>query len=128
MPPVMSAALVSLLAVGAGRSTPLRSGSESATVPAEDGCVISGGGSSTRTAVLEAWAGVPGTGELVSGAEARVPEAGPKAFLLSAECSYLAGELHPLQKCSVVWGWASASERRLGCNLGDAVRAAGSGV
>jgi hypothetical protein len=40
VPPLMSVAFVSLLAVGAGRGTLLRSGSEAAMVPAEDGCSI----------------------------------------------------------------------------------------
>jgi hypothetical protein len=52
VPPLMLAALVSLLAIAAGWSTLLPSGSEAALVPAECGCsVISGGGSDSRTAV-----------------------------------------------------------------------------
>jgi hypothetical protein len=44
--PLMSTALVSLLAVGAGLSTLLRPGSVAAMVPAEGGwTIISGGGS-----------------------------------------------------------------------------------
>jgi hypothetical protein len=116
----MSAAFVSLLAVGTGQSTLLRSGSKAAMVPAEGGCsVISGRGSAACTAVPGAGAGIPGD-------EARVPEAGAKAIVLGAECCHLAGEvLNPLQKCSVVGG-VNANVRRLGCIL--AVRTAGSGV
>jgi hypothetical protein len=61
VPPLMSAALVSLLVVGAGWSKLLHSGSEAATVPAEGGCsIISGGGSATRMAVPGAGTGIPG--------------------------------------------------------------------
>jgi hypothetical protein len=46
VPPLMSAALFSLLALVAGRSTLLCSGSKAAMILAEDGCsVFSGGGS-----------------------------------------------------------------------------------
>jgi hypothetical protein len=96
MPPLVSAALVSMLGVGAGRSTDFRSGFEVAMIPAEGGCsVISGGRCAARTAV-------PGTGVVIPGADARVPEADAKAGLLGAECCHLAGVvLYPLQKCSV---------------------------
>jgi hypothetical protein len=58
VPPVMSAASVFLLSVGAGRSTPMRSGSEAVMVPAEGWCSdISGGESAGRTAVPEAGLG-----------------------------------------------------------------------
>jgi hypothetical protein len=36
--------------------------------------------------------------------------------------------LNLLQKCGVFGGWNNASKRRLGCDLGDAVRTAGCGV
>jgi hypothetical protein len=70
VPLLMSATLVSLLTVDAGRSTVFRSGFEAAMIPAEGECsVIPGGGCATRTAI-------PGAGVGIPGAEARVPEAG----------------------------------------------------
>jgi hypothetical protein len=85
VPPLKSAALVFLLAVGAGLSILLRLGSKVSMVPAEAGCsAISGGGSAARAAV--------------PGAEARIPDAGAKAVLFATECCHLAGEvLDPLQ-------------------------------
>jgi hypothetical protein len=72
VPPVMSAASVFLLVVGTGRSTLLRSGSEAAMVPAEDGCgVASGGGSAVRSAIPGAAAGISGAGTRVPRAEGR---------------------------------------------------------
>jgi hypothetical protein len=59
----------------------------------------------------------------------RIPEAGAETVLLGAECRLLAREVVDLlQKCGVVGWWTNASERRLGCNLWDAVRTAGCGV
>jgi hypothetical protein len=116
--------------VGAGRSIFLRSGSEAATVPAESGCgVAPGGGPAVRSAIPGARAGIYGAGTRVPGAEGRVPEAGAEAVLLGAEYRHLAGEvLDLLQKCSVVGGWTNATKRRLGCDLGDAVRTPDCGV
>jgi hypothetical protein len=93
----------SLLAVRAGRSTLLRSGSKAAMVPAEGGCsVISGGGSADWTAVPGAEVGIPG-------ARARVPGAGAEAVLLGVECCHLSGEvLDAPQKFGAVWGWTNA--------------------
>jgi hypothetical protein len=107
MPPVMSTASVSLLAVVAGRSTPLLSGPEAAMIPTSAACrVISDWGSAARAAGPGAGAGV------------RIPEAGAKAVLLGSDCIHLAGEvLDPLQQCAFLWRWANASECRLGCNL-----------
>jgi hypothetical protein len=74
-------------------------------------------------------AGIYGAGTRVSGAEGRVPEAGAEVFLLGVKCRHLVGEvLDLLQKCGVVGGWTNASERRLGCHLGGAVRTGGCGV
>jgi hypothetical protein len=113
VPLLMSAALVSLLAVGAELSTLLRPGSEAAKAPAETGCsIISGGESAARAAVPEAGARVPGD-------EARVPENFAKAVFFVVECCNLAGEvLNLLQKCSAAWGgptlastdWGATSE------------------
>jgi hypothetical protein len=62
----MSAASVSLLVVGAGWSTILRSCPETAMVPAGGGCgVASGGGSAV-------WSAIPGAGARISGAGTRV--------------------------------------------------------
>jgi hypothetical protein len=118
-----------LLAVGAGLGTLLRSGSEAAMVPAEGGCgVASGRGSAVWSAIPGAGVWIPGAGTRVPGAVGRVPEAGAETVLLGAECRHLAGEVVDLlQKCGV-GGWTSASERRLGCHLRDAVRTAGCGV
>jgi hypothetical protein len=64
-----------------------------------------------------------------SGAGARVPEAGAEAVLLVTDCCHMAVEvLNLLQKSGVVGGWTSASDRRLGCDLGDTVRTVGCGV
>jgi hypothetical protein len=119
-----------LLAVCAWRGTLLRSGSEAAMIPAEGGCdVVLGRGTAVRAAVPVAGAGISGAGARVLGAEGKVPEAGAESVLLGAECCHLAGEvLSFLQKCGVVGGWTNASERQLGCGLGDAVRTAGCGV
>jgi hypothetical protein len=84
--------------------------------------VISERGSAVRTAVHGAEAGIHGD-------EARVPDVSAKAVLFGAECYHLAGEVvDSMQKCGVVGWWANASERRLVCILGDAVRTAGYGV
>jgi hypothetical protein len=89
----MSAALVSLVVVGAGRCILLCSGSETVVVPAEDGCcVVSGGRCAVllaipgdRAGISGAGAGASGTGVGVSVAEGRVPEAGAEAVPLGAE-------------------------------------------
>jgi hypothetical protein len=101
-----AAASVSLLVVGAGRSTLLRSGSQAAMVPAEGGCgVASGGGSAVRSAIPGTGARISGAGTRVPGAEGKVPEAGAEAVLLGAECRHVAEEvLDLLQKCGVVGG------------------------
>jgi hypothetical protein len=106
VPPVMSAASVSLLVVGAGWSTLLRSCPETAMVPAEGGCgVASGGGSAVWSAIPGAGARIRGAGTRVLGAEGRVPEAGSEAVLLGAECHHLAGVvLELVQKCGVDGG------------------------
>jgi hypothetical protein len=130
VPPVMSVASVSLLVVGAGWSTLLRSCPEAAMVPAEGGCCVAlGRECAVCSAIPVAAAGNSSAGPRVPGAEGRVPEAGAKAVLLGAECRRLAGEvLDFLQKCGVVGGWTNDSERRRGCDLRDAVRTAGCGV
>jgi hypothetical protein len=121
VPPVMSAASISLLVVGAGRSTLMRPGSEAAMVPTEGCGVSSRGGSAVRSVI-------PGAGPWISGAGTRVPEAGAVAVVLGAECRHLAREvLDLLQNCGVVGRWTNDSECRLGCDLGDAVRAVGCG-
>jgi hypothetical protein len=127
--PLVSAASVSLLMVGAGWRTLLRSCSEAVMVPAEGGCgVASGGGSAVWSAIPGAGVRMPCAGTRVPGAEGRVLWAGPETVLPGAECRHLAGEVVDLlQKCGV-GGWTNASERRLGCHLGDAVRTAGCGV
>jgi hypothetical protein len=103
---VISAVSVSLLVVGAGWRTLLRSCHEAVMVPAEGGCgVASGGGSAVWLAFPGAGAGISGAGTRVPGAEERVPEAGAEAVLLGAECRHLEGEvLDLLQKCGVVGG------------------------
>jgi hypothetical protein len=83
MPPVMSAASVSLLMVGAGWHTLLRSGPEAAMVPAEGGCGVgSGGGSAVWSAIPGAGAGISGAGTRIPGAEGRIPEAGAEVVQL----------------------------------------------
>jgi hypothetical protein len=116
VPPLVSAALVTLLAVGAGLSTLLRLGSVVAMVPVEGGSsIISGRESASRAAV-------PGTG-------ARIPGAAVRAVPLGTECCHLAGEvLDPLQKCGAVRVWDNARECRPGCGLGDTVRTVDQGV
>jgi hypothetical protein len=106
VPPVMSAASVSLLVVGVGRSTLLRCDSEAAMVPAEGGCgVASGKGSAVRSAIPGAGARIYDAGARVPGGEGSVPEAGAEAVLLGAECHHLSGEvLDLLQKCGIVGG------------------------
>jgi hypothetical protein len=55
-------------------------------------------------------------------AEGRVPDAGAEAVLLDVERRHLTGEvLNLLAECSPVVGCSDAGERRLGCDLGDAV-------
>jgi hypothetical protein len=104
VPPVMSAASVSLLVVGTGWSTLLRSCPEASMVPAEGGCDVASGG---RSAVCSAipGAGISGARTRVPGAERRVPEAGAEVVLLGAECRRLAREVVDLlQKCGVFRG------------------------
>jgi hypothetical protein len=85
---VMSAALVSMLVVGAGWCTLLCSGTELAVVPAEGGgCVASVWGSA---GLGPGWgsgagAGISGTGVGVSVAEGRVLEAGTEVGPLGTE-------------------------------------------
>jgi hypothetical protein len=124
VPPVVSAASVSLLLVGAGRRALPCSVSEAAMVPTEGGLsAASGRGSAVRSGVPEAGAGVS-----CAGAEWRVSEAGAEAVPLVAECCHPAGEfLDPLHECGV-GRLTDASERWLGCDLGDAIRAVGCGV
>jgi hypothetical protein len=63
---------------------------------------------------------------VVSRAGAKV--AGAKAFLLVAECCHPAGEfLDLLHECGI-GRLTKASERRLRCDLGDAIRVVGCGV
>jgi hypothetical protein len=95
----MFAASVSLLVVGAGWRTLLRTCPEAVMVPAEGGSgVASRGGSAV-------WSAIPGAGAGISGAEGRVPEAGAEVVLLGVESRHLAGEvLDLLQKCGVVGG------------------------
>jgi hypothetical protein len=119
-----------LLAVGAGRGTLLPSGSKAAMVPAEGRCGVAAvGGSAVWLAIPGARARIVGAGTRVPGAEGRVPEVGAETVLLGVECHHLAREVVDLlQKCGVVGGWTNASERRLGCHHGDAVRTAGCGI
>jgi hypothetical protein len=78
----------------------------------------------TGAGARDTWAGT-----MVPGAELRVPKGGAKAVLFSGECCQLAGKvLDSLQKCGAVRGWTNGRERRVGCDLGDAVRKAGCGV
>jgi hypothetical protein len=52
-----------------------------------------------------------------------------EAGLSSAECSHLAGEVSDLlPQGTVARGWINASERRLGFDVGDAVRTEGCGL
>jgi hypothetical protein len=108
VPPVMSAALVSLLVVGAGWGTRLCSGSKTVVVPAEgECCFISGGQSSVLAVVPVTGAGISGTGIGVSGTEGMIPEAGKEAVPLGAECRHLPeGVLDLLLKCSAIGGGA----------------------
>jgi hypothetical protein len=116
----MSAASVSLLAVGAGLGTFLRPVTKMVVVPAEAGCGLFLGGGSV------AWVAVPGGGAGVSGAETRVPGGGAKAVLLSCKCRHLAVEvLDLLLKCGAVRGWTKAGKCRLGCDLNGTVCTAG---
>jgi hypothetical protein len=93
VPPVIPVALVSLLVVGAGWCALLRCGSETAAVPAEDGCcVVSGGGSAVLAVVPGCRAGISSTDAGVSGtevgvfvAEGRVHDTGAEAVPLGAE-------------------------------------------
>jgi hypothetical protein len=73
VPPVVSAASVSLLVVGAGWRTLLRFCPEAAMVPAEGGCgVASGGGSAVWSAIPGARVRIPGAGTRIPGAEGRI--------------------------------------------------------
>jgi hypothetical protein len=130
VPRVVSAASVFLLVVGAGWRALLRSCPEAAMVPAEGGCgVASGEGSAVWWAIPGAGVPIPGAGTRVPGAEGRVPEADAETVHLGAECRHMAREVVDLlQKCGFFEGWTNASERRLGCHLGDVVRTAGCGV
>jgi hypothetical protein len=131
--PVMSAALLSP-ADGRGRAEyTFEPGLHSGDGISRGGFgVASGGRSATWAAVpgdragfTAAGARIPGAGTGVPGAEERVPESGAKAVVFSGECCHLAGEvLNLLQKCGFVRGWINARERRLGCDLEDAVRTA----
>jgi hypothetical protein len=93
--------------------------------------VTSGGESAIWTAVPGDKAGiagarVPGAGTRFPGAAARVLEDGAKVILFGGECCQLAGGvIDPLQKRGAVRGRTNVRERRLGCDLGDAVRTAG---
>ena len=117
----MSAASVSLLVVGAGRSTILRLSAEAAMVPAGTGCgVATEGGYAARPVAVEGGTGIIGSGTSVSqvggagilrtgAAVSRVGveliEAVMEAVLFGAECSHLAGEVSDLlPKCGVVRG------------------------
>jgi hypothetical protein len=92
VPPVVSAASVCLLVVGAGRRTLLRSCSEAAMVPTEDGCGVASGG------VSAVWSAIPGSGRLVLEPGSLKVRGG---VLLGAECRHLAGEVvNHLQKCA----------------------------
>jgi hypothetical protein len=114
----MSHALDSLLAVGAGLSTFLRLGSETAVVPAEAGCsFISGRGSAALAAVPGA-----GLGSSVAGAVATVVQLGIECFHLSSEIFDL------LPKGGILGKRCNARERWLECGLHDAVCAAGCSV
>jgi hypothetical protein len=75
VPPVMSAALVSLLVVVAGRCALLRSVPEAAVVPTQGGfSVVSGGGSTALAAVPRARTGISGVIVEVSLVGGKVPE------------------------------------------------------
>jgi hypothetical protein len=71
-----------------------------------------------------AGAGVSEIGVGFSGAEGRVYVASAEAVLLRIQCRFMTGEVN----CSAVGRWCNASERWLGCDLGDAVRAASCGI
>ena len=79
------------------------------------GCGVVSGGESVIWAVVPGGrTGIPGFEDRLLGAEVIIAGAGVKTFLLSAECWHLPREvLDHLQKYSVVWGWANASELRL---------------
>ena len=111
MPPVVSAVLVSLLAVGAGWSTVLCPSAEAVVVPAETGCGVAlGGGSAAGPAVVEGGVETPGTGASVSQQVVGLPEAVAEEVLSGAECSHLAGEFSDLlPKCADVRGFINAS-------------------
>jgi hypothetical protein len=62
-----------------------------------------------------------------AGAAGRVSEAGAEVVLLVTECCHPAGEfLDLLHECG--GRLTNASERRLRCGLGDAIRVVGCGV
>jgi hypothetical protein len=77
-----------------------------------------------RVGISGAGAGVSETGVGLSGAQGRVYVACAEAVLLSVECRFMTGEV----KCSAVVRWCNASEIRLGCDLGDAVRTVSCGI
>jgi hypothetical protein len=106
VPPVVFSASVSLLLVGAGWRTLLRSCPEAAIVLAEDGCgVTSGGGSAVWWAIPGTAVRIPGSGSRVPGAGGSVPEGGAETVLLGAECHHLTREVFDLlQKCGVFGG------------------------
>ena len=108
-----SAAPVSLLAVGAGRSKIVGLSAEAAIVPAGRGCGVATG-SACRSAPAES-----GVGNLATGTS--VLEAAVEA-VLSGEFGNL------LPKCGVVRWLNNASERRLEFDLGNAVRTQGCGL
>jgi hypothetical protein len=87
------------------------------------------GGTAGRSVIPGAGEGISGAGTKVSGAEWRIPKAGTEAVLLGAQCRHQAGEVFDfLQKCGFVGRWANNSDRRLGCDLGDAVCIKGCGA
>jgi hypothetical protein len=97
VPPVMSAALVSLLVVVAGRRALLRFVPEVAVVPAEGVfSVVSGGGSAALAAVPRARTGISGVTVEISLVGGKVPETFAVAVFLGAERRHLTGELRYL--------------------------------
>jgi hypothetical protein len=101
---VNSAASVSLLAGGAGRSTILGPSAEAAMVPEGSGCgVATGEGSPGRPAAVEGRTGILGSGISDSRVFVELLEAVVKAVLSGAECCHLAGEVSDLL-CGVVRG------------------------
>jgi hypothetical protein len=114
----MSAALVSLLAVGTGLGTFLRLGSETAVVPVKAGCsFVSKGGTA-------AVAAVPG-----AGAGSSIAGMGATAVQLGIECRHLSLEIfYLLLKGGILRRLCIACERWLGCSPHNAICAMGCGV